>query len=139
MEMTAPDRMINPEVGIYSPAGNNILYMTILLCAVMAFLSITESSYGQQADQNQQLNQCPVYGQYWRSYKWGWYGAKRIVKTPVEAHEILQQFYVTHKGVKIHRIIEGPTFYRAEIMDKNGALVDMVIIDKNTGRIRSIY
>jgi len=131
--------MINPEAGIYSPAGDNLLYTTILLCAIIALLSITESSYGQQGVQNQQLNQCPVYGQYWRSYKWGWYGAKRIVKTPVEAHEILQQFYVTRKGVRIHRIIEAPTFYRAEIIDKNGALLDMVIIDKNTGRIRSIY
>jgi len=123
-----------------SPAmERNMLYKSILICAILALFAVAESSYAEQADQTQKSSQCPVYGQYWRSYKWGWYGAKRTVKTPVEAHEILQKFYVTRKGVRIHRIIAGPTFYRAEIMDKNGNLVDMVIIDKNTGRIRSIY
>ena len=134
-----PSNSINNEGGIRPLFENNVLFKTILICAILALFSIAESSYAQPADPKQKLNQCPVYGQYWRSYKWGWYGAKRLVRTPVEAHEILQQFYVTHKGVKIHRIIEGPTFYRAEIMDKNGALLDMVIIDKSTGRIRSIY
>ena len=134
-----PSKSINNEGGIRSPLENKVLYKTILICIILALFSISESSYAQPPDHKQKLNQCPVYGQYWRSYKWGWYGAKRLVRTPVEAHEILQKFYVTHKGVKIHRIIEGPTFYRAEIMDKNGALLDMVIIDKNTGRIRSIY
>ena len=134
-----PSNSINNEGGIRPPLENNVLYKTILICAILALFSIAESSYAQPPDPKQKLNQCPVYGQYWRSYKWGWYGAKRLVRTPVEAHEILQQFYVTHKGVKIHRIIEGPTFYRAEIMDKNGVLLDMVIIDKSTGRIRSIY
>jgi hypothetical protein len=134
-----PNNIINDWEGIRTSMEKNVPYKLILICAILAFISISESSYAQPADPKQKLNQCPVYGQYWKSYKWGWYGAKRMVRTPVEAHEILQQFYVTHKGVKIHRIIEGPTFYRAEIMDKNGALVDMVIIDKSTGRIRSIY
>jgi hypothetical protein len=139
MNMPEPNSIIDNAAGIDSSLEKNVLYKIILLCTIIALFSIVETSYAEQAAQKQKLNQCPVYGQYWRSYKWGWYGAKRLVRTPVEAHEILQQFYVTHKGVKIHRIIEGPTFYRAEIMDKNGALVDMVIIDKNTGRIRSIY
>ena len=134
-----PHKSIISEAGIRSPLDNSLLFKTILVCTILALFPIAESSYAQQADHKQTVTQCPVYGQYWRSYKWGWYGAKRLVRTPVEAHEILKQFYVTHKGMKIHRIIEGPTFYRADIMDKNGALIDMVIIDKNTGRIRSIY
>ena len=76
---------------------------------------------------------------YWRSYKWGWYGAKRTVKTSVEANEIILQFYVPQKGIHIHRVIENPLFYQAEIINSKGVLVDKVIIDKRTGRIRSIY
>ena len=41
--------------------------------------------------------------------------------------------------VKIGRITERRWFFRAEILDKKDALVDVVIIDKRTGRIRSIY
>jgi len=112
----------------------------ILLVSLAAVLTIADLSFAEQTEQTKQgLVQCPAYGQYWRSYKWGWYGAKRTVKTPVEANEIILQFYVPQKGIHIHRVIETPLFYQAEIINSKGVLVDKVIIDKRTGRIRSIY
>ena len=109
----------------------------IFLVSLAAVLTIADLSFAEETKQG--LVQCPAYGHYWRSYKWGWYGAKRIVKTPVEANEIILQFYVPQKGIRIHRVIETPLFYQAEIINSKGVLVDKVIIDKRTGRIRSIY
>lgn len=109
----------------------------IFLVSLAAVLTIADLSFAEQTEQG--LVKYPAYGYYWRSYKWGWYGAKRIVKTPVEANEIILQFYVPQQGIRIHRIIESPLFYQAEIINSKGVLVDKVIIDKRTGRIRSIY
>lgn len=115
----------------------------IFLVSLAAVLTIADLSFAEQTEQTEQtkqgLVQCPAYGHYWRSYKWGWYGAKRIVKTSVEANEIILQFYVPQQGIRIHRITESPLFYKAEIINSKGVLVDKVIIDKRTGRIRSIY
>lgn len=108
----------------------------IFLVSLATVLTIADLSFAEQKDG---LVQCPAYGYYWRSSKWGWYGAKRIVKTPVEANEIILQFYVPQQGIHIHRVIESPLFYQAEIFNNKGVLVDKVIIDKRTGRIRSIY
>lgn len=80
----------------------------------------------------------PVYGHYGRSYKWGWYGAPREVRTPVEARQIIEQFLYHDRGIKIVRMSEKAHFYIAEIMNSKGVLVDLILIDKRTGRIRSI-
>ncbi len=109
----------------------------IFMVSLAAVLTIADFSFAEQTKQG--LVQCPAYGHYWRSYKRGWYGAKRAVKTPVEANEIILQFYVPKQGIRINRVIESPLFYQAEIINSKGVLVDKVIIDKRTGRIRSIY
>jgi len=78
------------------------------------------------------------YGDYCPGYKKKWYGAKIAVKTPEEAKKILQEYF-SKDDVNIGQITERRWFFRAEILDKNNTLVDVVIIDKRTGRIRSIY
>jgi hypothetical protein len=78
------------------------------------------------------------YGDYCLGYKKKWYGAKITVKTAEEAKKILQEYF-SKDDVKIGQITEKRWFFRAEIVDKSNALVDIVIIDKRTGRIRSIY
>lgn len=123
--------------GAEAPRKKGMKITVILLVSLAAVLTMADFSFAEQTKQG--LVQCPAYGHYWRSYKWGWYGAKRTVKTPVEANEIILQFYVPQKGIHIHRVIESPLFYQAEIINTKGVLVDKVIIDKRTGRIRSIY
>ena len=78
------------------------------------------------------------YGDYCPGYKKKWYGAKISVKTAEEAKKILLEYFSTDK-VKIGRITERKWFFMAEIVDKSDVIVDVVIIDKRTGRIRSIY
>jgi hypothetical protein len=81
----------------------------------------------------------PIYGSYWRSSKWGWYGARRVVKTPLEAKEILDQLLMHNRGIRIVRINDRPHFFVAEIMNSRGAIIDLILIDKRTGRIRSMF
>ena len=68
----------------------------------------------------------------------GWYGARKPVRTADEAKKILQEYFKSD-AVVIGDIKERRWFFEAEIKDKNNKLLDIVIVDKRTGRIRSTY
>ncbi len=68
----------------------------------------------------------------------GIYGEKRSVSSKEEAAKILKDFFAD-RAVTIGEISEKDLYYEAEVLDKNGKIVDKVIVDKRTGRIRSIY
>ena len=68
----------------------------------------------------------------------GWYGAKKPVKTAKEAKKILQEYF-KNEPVLIGNIKEREWFFEADIRDENNKLLDIVIVDKRTGRIRSTY
>ena len=70
--------------------------------------------------------------------KAGMYGEKREIKTSADAQKILKDYF-SKRDVRIKEIKEKELYFEAEILDKNGTLIDKVIIDKRTGRIRSIY
>jgi len=73
---------------------------------------------------------------YGRSKK-GQYGEKSTVMDEAEAHKILGEYF--QGDVKIGNIKERKFYFEAEIRDRQGRLIDKVIIDRRTGRIRSIY
>ncbi len=77
------------------------------------------------------------YGDYCDGPRWGRYGAKDPVRTAEEARKRLERFFADG-DVTIGKITNHDTYYQAEIHDGDGELVDRVIIDKRTGRIRSI-
>jgi hypothetical protein len=101
-------------------------------------LPFSDFCYAQHMDREGMECQ-PVYGHYWRSQKWGWYGAKRMVRTPDEAREILEKGFFQQGNIKIGKIRERPRFFEADIMNRKGILIDLIIIDKRSGRIRSVY
>ena len=68
----------------------------------------------------------------------GDYGEQKRVTSPEQARRILQDYFAG-KDVKIGRVSEKELYYEAEIRDASGKVVDVVIVDKRTGRIRSIY
>jgi hypothetical protein len=41
--------------------------------------------------------------------------------------------------VAIAKIVEKENFFEAEILDRINRILDRVIVDRRTGRIRSIY
>ena len=78
------------------------------------------------------------YGDYKKGTAESSYGEKRPVTSPEEAKKVLTEYFAK-KDVKIGEIREQKLFFEAEIRDRNNTLIDKVIIDKRTGRIRSTY
>ncbi|OGW40291.1 MAG: hypothetical protein A2Y97_09240 [Nitrospirae bacterium RBG_13_39_12] len=111
----------------------------LMLLFFIASLTISEASYAQSMIHHGTMECQPTYGHYWRGDKWGWYGARKVVRTPVEAREILENFFMSDSGVKVGKIRVRSYFFEADIINRKGMHIDMVIIDKRTGRIRSIY
>lgn len=112
-----------------------IIFLIILF---IAFVSVDNLSFAQPM--HPRLEKCnPTYGKYCYDSKRGWYGAKKTVKTDSDAREILLQSFAPYKDIKIGIIKEKDSFFEAEITDEKGDVVDYVIIDKRTGRIRSVY
>lgn len=109
-----------------------------LIIFLIAYGSLSDFSYAQHMNQGWERCQ-PTYGEYCCGPRWGWYGAKRVVRTPVEAREILVRFFAPYSYIQVGSIRERVSFFEAEIIDSDGVTIDLVIIDKRTGRIRSIY
>jgi hypothetical protein len=68
----------------------------------------------------------------------GEYGEKRTVRNAADAMKVLKEYF-SKKDVRIGEIREKELYFEADILDKNNRIVDKVIVDKRTGRIRSIY
>ena len=79
------------------------------------------------------------YGGYCRGPKWGWYGAHRHVKTVEEVRELLAVF-LRESSLVTGEIREEESYFEAEIVNREkGEIVDVLIVDKRTCRIRSKY
>jgi len=78
------------------------------------------------------------YGDYKKGGADKGYGEKRPVATAEEARKVVTEYFAK-KDVRIGEIREKELFFEADISDKNNNLIDKVIVDKRTGRIRSIY
>lgn len=77
------------------------------------------------------------YGAYCPNRRTDHYGARQPVRTGPDARERLLQFFGADE-VSIANLVERPRHFRADILDKQGKLLDTVIIDRRSGRIRSI-
>jgi hypothetical protein len=101
-------------------------------------ISLSSPSFAQPMHQHHEWRERAPYGDYCPGSRWGWYGAKKRIRTLMEVRRILQEYF-SDKDVRIGRIKEREWFFEAEIRDKDNNLIDIVIVDKRTGRIRSIY
>ena len=66
-----------------------------------------------------------------------WYGARQPVATAAEAQKLLSDYYNGH-GNTVSEMSEQKWGFRAVIVDKDGKTIDLVMIDKRSGRIRSL-
>lgn len=109
----------------------------LVLLTIVVPLSLTVP---RMARADQDCGSCGrrAYGDYCRGPRWGWYGAKDPVRSAKDARERLQIFF-EDEDVIVGKITERETYFQAEIASAAGEVVDEVIIDKRTGRIRSIY
>lgn len=66
-----------------------------------------------------------------------WYGASQPVTGVAEARKLLDHFF-SGQDYTISGVVEKKWGFKADILDKDGTVVDRVMIDKRSGRIRSI-
>jgi len=136
----SPQRDVTGHEGVDASAKIDNMDRTYLFCAIFAFtlFLIVATSYAQQPDETKGQAECvPIYGVSPSEIP---YGAPRKVKTPREALEILQKIIsIHHSGIRVGKIREGVYFYMAEIVNTKGRVVDVIIIDKRSSRIRTTY
>ena len=70
--------------------------------------------------------------------KSGAYGEKKAIRTKGDAEKVLREYFAK-RNVKIGTITEKELYFEAEILDTNNKVIDTVIVNKRTGRIRSIF
>jgi len=78
------------------------------------------------------------YGGYCQGPGYGRYGARQPIRTVRDARAYLDRFFEGQK-LEIGAITERGRFFRADILDRDKKVVDRVILDRRTGRIRSLY
>ncbi len=124
-------------VGLFSMA-KKLVIMSLLITVSIIVLTFPALAQPMCPDCPEWRERAP-YGDYCPGPRWGWYGAKKTVRTADEAEKILKEYFLPYGDVKIGNIRERRWFFEADIKDKNNNLIDIVIVDKRTGRIRSIY
>lgn len=108
----------------------NAVFSGVMALGLLCFLMLPVAPYLPHASAAEPYS----YG----GSKGGKYGEKREIGSREEAESLLKDQY-SKQDVRIGTITEKERYFEAEILDSRGAVVDTVIIDKRTGRIRSIY
>lgn len=67
-----------------------------------------------------------------------WYGARHPVASAEEALGLFMNYYAGQLYT-ISPPIEKKWGFMADILDRNGVMIDRVMIDKRSGRIRSLH
>mgnify|MGYP001115733017 CR=1 FL=1 len=78
------------------------------------------------------------YGGFKHSNKRGMYGKPFVVKDKGEAIEIAIKYF-ENRRVKFGNITERRKFFIIEVLDESNNIIDIILIHKRSGRIRSIY
>lgn len=80
------------------------------------------------------------YGHYCPGMQWGPYGVRKPVSTAEQAKQVIDVYLAeTGQNLTVGSISEKNWYFEAEILDRNKTVIDRVIVDKRSGRIRSIY
>jgi len=81
------------------------------------------------------------YGSFCPGPRWGGpYGARTPVRTADAARQMIETFFAScGQTIKVGKMEERKWYFQAEVLDEKGNLIDLVIVDKRSGRLRSIY
>jgi hypothetical protein len=110
-------------------------FFRILIFVVLALSLSSVDSFAMMHGQGRHMG---PYGGYCKGPRWGWYGAGRRVKTEQEVRELVTEFLVETE-LAPGEIRDEKTYFEVEVKDKNGEVIDLLIVDKRTCRIRSAY
>jgi hypothetical protein len=125
-----------PDQSMFYEKMQNMKNFFLLPIALLSFILLFGPSV--QAKDESEGERYP-HGNYCERERWGMYGERKAVRSPEEAKKVLSEYFSSVQGAKISIIKERKWFFKAEIRDRKDNLIDIVIIDKRSGRIRSIY
>lgn len=113
------------------PMRKSFFIIFFLVFSLMSFEHVQAAMRG--------VGDMKPYGGYCRGSRWGWYGAGKRVQT-VQQVRILVADYFRDTKLTVGEIIEREQFFEVHILDPAGKeLLDVLIVDKRNGRIRSKY
>ena len=116
-----------------------VMRVVLLFVFLLATLLAPLISEAQQAGCGMMYRGMP-YGQFCPGPRSRPYGAPKPVKTTDEARQLIERYYSGYdQHLRCGRIEEKDWYFEADVLDRNGSVTDRVIVDKRTGRIRSIY
>ena len=117
----------------WKPAMKKLILIASII--FIASLSLPDDVFAMMHGQGRHMG---PYGGYCKGPRWGWYGAGRRIKTEGEVRELLAEF-LTGTDLVVGEIRDQETYFEVQIRDNAGELVDLLIVDKRTCRIRSAY
>jgi hypothetical protein len=80
------------------------------------------------------------YGHFCPGMGMGPYGVRRAIRTSEDARRAIANYFTSiGESIRPGKIEEKDLYFEVELLDKHDAVVDKAIVDKRTGRIRSIY
>lgn len=112
----------------------------VFLIFLFFTLVVTSVSHGQPWGRGHGMYRGAPYGHFCPGRRWGPYGVRQPVRTVDEARQVLNLYLSSHnQDLHAGKVDERGSYFVAEITDLDGNVIDTAIIDKRTGRIRSIY
>jgi hypothetical protein len=123
--------------------------LILVLCSIFFCSVATVSAVAADAGSGRHLNgeccqttgkgQCSLEKRGWCGKRKGdWYGARRPVTSINDAREQLAKYF-SGQQVVVAEVAEKQWRFEADLLDSCGKVVDRVMIDKRSGRVRSIY
>jgi hypothetical protein len=113
----------------------------LLLFFLLLFITMTIPADAGAQYRGRDEYRGPIYGQFCPgSRRGGPYGERNPVATVEQARQVIEKCSaIRNQERHAGKIKENPVYFQAEILDRNGAMVDEVIIHRRNGRVRSIY
>jgi len=120
-----------------------ILCSMIFCCAATDRVLAAETRVGRHQDRDcskrVETGQCNLEKRGWCGKRKGdWYGARRPVTSLEDARKQLAKYF-SGRQMTVAEVADRPWRFEADVLDNCGKIVDRVMIDKRSGRVRSIY
>lgn len=115
------------------------MIMNCLIKIILILFFSVSMLYGQTKEENHiNVTNNPPYGGFKSDKKKSRYGKPFVVKSKEEAIDILKAYYGDTK-IKIGEVEERKRFFIIEVLDEQDNLIDIILINKKSGRLRSIF
>jgi hypothetical protein len=113
----------------------------IIILTVLLFVTLAMPAASEAQPMGRGMYRGAPYGHYCPGKQWGPYGVRKPVATAEQAKQVIEFYLSCNKNqeLSVGTVEEKKWFFEAEILDQDKKVADKVIVDKRSGRIRSIY